>query len=97
MKNIEVIYAFVGGQSKAHNKNNSLYIEKGVIYSYGTHFPLGIHLGNRRVLVNGNSYSQTTSTHRNALVRELEYAGFEIVWGCTEALQNYINRKIGGF
>lgn len=95
--NLNIIYSFIGGRMEEKHKRINLFIEKGVIYSYGKHWPLGVHMGDKKVLVNGSKYSRTTSKQTSILVRELLQSGYEVIYGCTEALENYINKKIGGF
>ena len=49
--------------------NGSLYREVGVIYSYGSHFPLGVHCN--RPLINADRYSNSTSKHQSYTIREV--------------------------
>lgn len=53
--------------------NGSLYREKGIIYSWGSHFPLGVHIG-RYALVNADRYSNSTAHHQSLVIRALAKA-----------------------
>lgn len=49
--------------------NGSLYREGGVLFSYGSHFPLAVHMG-RYQLINADRYSNSTSKHQSYTIRE---------------------------
>ena len=49
--------------------NGSLYREGGVLFSYGEHFPLAVHVGNY-FLINADRYSNSTSKHQSYLLHE---------------------------
>lgn len=55
-------------QSEARNNGGSVYFYDDVIYSYGSHFPMGRHV-NGVVLLNSDSYSITTSKHQTYVSR----------------------------
>ena len=73
MKNINVINEFVNFGIDEKIKAENLYFEQDVLYSYGSHFPLCIRLKDFW-LINKNSYSNTTSTHKGHLIREVSNA-----------------------
>lgn len=57
---------------------------EGTIYSYGHHFPMGVTLRDDRgellaVLLNGNTYSVTTTSHQFELRNALNYAGINSI------------------
>lgn len=45
-----------------HNSTHSLYVENGVLFSYGSHYPLAIRLKNG-FAVNCSGYSNSTAKH----------------------------------
>lgn len=51
-------------------KSGNIFFEEGVIYSYGYHFPMAVLLSSGSYLLNGDSYSSTTSNHQS-IVRRL--------------------------
>lgn len=61
----EVIRSWYRGWTDEHitTQTGSLYHSNGVLYSYGDHFPLALHLEDK-VLINGDRYSNTTSKHQ---------------------------------
>lgn len=54
------------------SKGSRVYTDGEVIYSYGSHFPMGVWQGNH-VLVTQDKYSRSTSSHQSYLRRALEY------------------------
>lgn len=52
-------------QQSARSGNGNLFFEGPVFYSYGTHFPLGVIVG-ETVFLNSDRYSVTTSGHQSA-------------------------------
>jgi hypothetical protein len=58
-------------QGSARNAGGNLYFNGDTIYSYGSHFPLAIHVQNAKgkpaILINSGSYSVTTSGHQSAV------------------------------
>lgn len=76
MTNKEVCEAFVDGTRNTDPKKN-LYIARGVLYSYGEHWPLAIwHDG--YIYLNCARYSVTTGKHRSQVIAALdgrEYVG----------------------
>jgi hypothetical protein len=52
MTNTETMKAFInGGKESGHNSTGSIFFEKNIVYSYGYHFPLGIKLENKPLIV----------------------------------------------
>lgn len=54
-------------QDEARVAGNNFYFERGIIYSYGSHFPIAKHVANdkgeKAVLFTTRTYSSTTSGH----------------------------------
>jgi hypothetical protein len=77
MTNAELCREWVTDRNLAHAKTStgSLYVSAGILYSYGSHYPLALrYMG--EVYVNNTRYSQTTSSkHRSPLLYELAKAG----------------------
>ena len=48
-------------------KATSVFLENGIIYSWGTHFPMGIWLADGSCAVNSDKYSCSTSKHQSYL------------------------------
>ena len=59
--------ADIDGNDHGKTSNGNIYFERGVIYSYGSHFPIARHVknaaGNRAVLVTTETSSMTTAMH----------------------------------
>ena len=51
-------------QQNGRSNNGNFYFEGRVLYSYGTHFPVGIFADDRTVFLNADSYSVSTSGHQ---------------------------------
>lgn len=61
--------AHVWAQQRQHSgrsNNGNFYFEGRVLYSYGTHFPVGIFAHDGTVFLNADSYSISTSGHQRA-------------------------------
>lgn len=66
--------------------NGSLYRSNGVLYSYGDHFPLAVHVGNY-FLVNADRYSNSTSKHQSYTIQECgRYYTAEIPFSALSAM-----------
>lgn len=54
----------------AKNPGHNLYFEGKTIYSYGRHFPIAVILerDSNKILVNSNTYSQTTASHKSKVL-----------------------------
>ena len=69
MKNELFIQNFVRGLNKDHAKNQNLFSEYNILYSYGYHYPLLVRLdpttpdGRAIFLLNDSGYSPTTRRH----------------------------------
>ena len=64
--NSEVIQAYFDGDTEPFtNGKGSVYFSRGVLYSYGDHFPMAFKLSDGRYLINGDNYSVTTSAHQS--------------------------------
>lgn len=56
----------------------NVYVSNGTLYSYGEHFPLAEFIGSREsgfFLLNGDTYSATTSQHQTAVRLSVQKAG----------------------
>lgn len=58
-------------QESARNPQGNLYFDGDTIYSYGSHFPIAVHVankrGNRAVLFTTRGYSATTGQHKHVV------------------------------
>ena len=71
--NQEVFHIFASGtQSQGRSHNGNVYFEGHTLYSYGSHFPLAIKY-NGSFLLNGESYSITTSKHQSQARQALRH------------------------
>ena len=70
MKNIDVVQEFVNYGTDETIKTRNLWFEGDALFSYGRHFPICIRLKDS-FIINSVGYSQTTSTHRGHIIREL--------------------------
>lgn len=73
-----VAQAFARDQAEPSTANSVFHVG-GVIYSYGQHWPLAVKLDDKRVLLNNDRYSTTTSHHRSAVAGALAMAGWTII------------------
>lgn len=76
--NRAVAQDFASGQQSSAQANN-LYHSGRTIYSYGPHWPLAVKLDDKRVLLNQDRYSMTTSHHRSLVAGALIRAGWTII------------------
>jgi hypothetical protein len=62
-------------QTQTHGKGSNMFFEHETIYSYGYHFKLGQFVNNKKgercVLINLKSYSNTTSKHQSLVWRAI--------------------------
>jgi len=72
--NAEVIQAFIN-KSNEDIKGASLLLHSGVLYSYGTHWPLALWTPLNQVSINQSKRSVTSSKHVTLVTRELTKAG----------------------
>ena len=70
--NKEVIYAYVRGWSSPNKTGTgNLYFTGSTLYSYGSHFPMAHLLDSGWYVINGDTYSVTTTAHQSLLRRAL--------------------------
>jgi len=70
--NEDVIKAWYWVKSgDGRNTNESIYFRGDTIFSYGEHFPMAHRLSSGTFMVNGDTYSSTTSHHQSILRRVL--------------------------
>lgn len=50
---------------KGQAKGGNVFFEGRTIYSYGYHFPMAVFIKDNAVIINNDSYSNTTSTHQS--------------------------------
>jgi len=74
--NSQVFHAFAHSTGEYHsNASGSVYIQAGIIYSYGNHYPMAQYIGGSRMcLVNEDNYGATTSKQRSQLVNTIPSA-----------------------
>jgi len=95
MTNAKVMQQFISGiKNEGHNTNQSIFFEGDVVFSYGYHFPLGIKFGGELV-VNCDSYSNTTAKHRNELLSAHGYG--LVIDAPTEAMKELRNGNLQEF
>lgn len=62
-------------QTQTHGKGSNMFFEHGTIYSYGYHFKLAQFVNNKEgekcILINSSSYSNTTSKHQSLVWRAI--------------------------
>lgn len=73
MRNIQVVEAFINGETKA--KAGNLYIAGKKLINYNT--VIG-QVVDGAVLFNATKYSRSTTTIQNMLKREIESHGYEV-------------------
>jgi hypothetical protein len=65
-------------QESGESHHGNVYFRGPILYSYGSHFILGIMLPGGRAILNSNSYSITTAKHKGYAWRAVGYSGFSI-------------------
>ncbi len=78
-------------------KSGNVFIDRGILYSYGHHFPLMLKLGDY-FLINGDTYSVTTSKHTMYCNREAGDDGVAIPFSALRAAGipvDYLHRNFG--
>lgn len=70
LTNQQIFREFVNGTQNAKTAHGTLYIENGVLYSYGKHWPLAVKV-KETFYINGSKYSRTTSKQTTQLRREI--------------------------
>ena len=62
-------------QTQTHGKGSNMFFEHGTIYSYGYHFKLAQFVNNKEgekcILINSSSYSNTTAKHQSLVWRAI--------------------------
>ena len=62
--NSEIVHVFnEQNQNEGRTSNGSMYFYNNKIYSYGSHYLLGIFIDNNTILINDKGYSTTTEKH----------------------------------
>lgn len=59
-----LISEWIDDRNRRNKKDGHMFLEDGVMFSYGHHFPLALHVGSY-ILVNADRYSVTTSNHQS--------------------------------
>lgn len=85
-----VAQAFARDQAEPSTANSVFHVDR-VIYSYGSHWPLAVKLDDKRVLLNNDKRSMTTSHHRSAVAGALAMAGWTLIDGTLAECQEAIN------
>ena len=86
MNRKEVTESFAS-QSKPRGKASNLYYDGKVAYSYGSHFPLAVITGEKKVTVNGDKYSSSTSRHQSQMRHALTQEGYVITEADTDTMK----------
>ena len=73
MNNKEVCNAFAYGTETGCGSN--IFISNNTIYSYGTHFPMAVRVG-EVIIMHNEKYSRTTSKHQHYLRMALEHGRY---------------------
>lgn len=79
-------------QNREKGRAGNVFYEKGVIYSYGYHFPIAYIRGGR-AFINSSSYSRSTSRQQSTVRAAL--ANFEQKTMNTDDLKALIERERG--
>lgn len=90
MKNEHVINAYIQCNYKIKTKH--VFMEKGVLYSYGYHFPIALKLEGGLYLFNSDGYSNTTARHKGLLKRAV--GEDRLIMVNTEKLKKAIEQEI---
>ena len=92
MKNEDFISEFLERLNTDNDKrvNQNLFYEDNVLFSYGYHFPLCLHLNNGFIL-NKSKYSVTTSKIQTYTRRILEKKGFAYIELTTQEIKDILN------
>jgi len=93
LNNTEVAQAFARGERNA--KGNNMFVEDGVVYSWGTHFPIAVWCGNQ-CLFNSDGYSSSTGRHKNLVWTAIQHAlkGSELIYASTKELIDAIHSGV---
>jgi hypothetical protein len=61
-----LIKEWIENPDRHNKKEGNIFLENRILYSYGKHFPLAVRV-KENILVNGDRYSVTTSSHQNSV------------------------------
>lgn len=94
----KVVDLWVGQtQSDARNAQGNIYFNGDTIYSYGSHFPMGVmrtYQGRPFAIVTNRTYGRTTAKHVIAVRGALSRAGVEYLSvSDIKSLSNPLNRE----
>lgn len=90
MNNKQIAQAWINGSQKANGSH--FFIEDGVIYSYGRHFPVAFKLKDGTIFLNKDGYSQSTTRHKNLIKEQLKYNS-NVYQVTTQQLKDLIYNK----
>lgn len=76
-------------QSEGRTPTENIYFNSDALYSYGSHFPLAKFLDSNTVLINGDSYSVTTSKQQSE-VRSAIPSHYTRIYTTTEIIKNVV-------
>lgn len=79
-------------QSNARGRASNLYYDGRVCYSYGSHFPIAIIVGNGHAMINKDSYSKSTSVHQNAVQLALSQNGYMLSKHSTDEMKRFAGK-----
>lgn len=91
----QVAQAFAEGETKL--KGSRMFIDGNAVYSYGYHFPIALRLNGGIYLFNKDGYSQSTSRHKNKVIRFISNYVNKIVEVNTQTIKELINKNIKTF
>lgn len=68
MSNKKIAECFIATRGAKDCKGSNFYVSRGVLYSYGPHFPLALFRGGV-LYINSDGYSQSTARHKSYVTR----------------------------
>ena len=68
---VQSVYSLLGNKTANTKKHGNLLFSSGILYSYGTHYPLQFKIKNY-IFVNTSGYSATTGRHIGLCERDFE-------------------------
>ena len=94
--NADVAEAFIHGEIK---KSKNMFSEKDkfgrcVVYSYGYHFPIAVRINASLVVVNKDSYSNTTAHHKSLVLSSINSNFMDLIAVSTDSLKRFINTGV---
>jgi hypothetical protein len=95
MNHEEVVKRYAAQQVNRRQKRvrwtgDNIYCEGDVIYSYGSHFPMAVCLGDDFFLKNGDKYSVTTSKHQGVVNQFFGVIVRSPAFGKTDATKRFV-------